>query len=207
MKLDSKGGPSGRPQSPELDRAILAATIEVLAEVGFDALSIAEVARRARSTTPAIYRRFPGKIELVIDALQHELALVEFEVSDQGSLRADLVALAQLIAQSLTPARLRIIAALFLASRDHPAPANSLIVTVQRAAMAAWRAILDRAHDRGELVASDEPHELISEVTPAFIINSAMMLQSHGDRATLEQLVDTILIPALWATRGPTSRL
>lgn len=197
----------GRPQSTELDRAILTATIEVLAEVGFDALSVAEVARRARSTTPAIYRRFTGKVELVIGALQHELARIEFDIPDQGSLRADLVAWVQLTAHALTPARQRIIAALFLASREHPGPAKSLIAAVQRAAMVAWQAILDRARDRGELVVSDESHNLISRVAPSFIMNNAMMLQPHGDRATLEQLADTILIPALRAAQEPLLRI
>lgn len=197
---------SGRPLSAELDHAILTATIEVLAEVGFEALSIAEVARRAKSTTPAIYRRFPGKVELVIKALQHDLAHIEFEVVDQGSLRADLVACAQLIAQSATPLRLRILAALFLAYREHPDPATSFIGAILRTSTLAWRDILARAQLRGELVALTEAHDLIGRVAPAFIINNAILLQPHEDRAALEQLVDTILIPALRATQKRASR-
>jgi AcrR family transcriptional regulator len=61
----------GRPRDPELDRAILDATIRILADEGFARLTIEAVAREAGVGKPTIYRRWASKTELVIDALIH----------------------------------------------------------------------------------------------------------------------------------------
>jgi len=197
--------PPGRPQSEKLNRSILAAAIEVLAEVGFDALSVAEVARRAGSTPPAIYRRFPGKTELVIAALREELSFIEFDVPDLGNLRAELLVWTRSVAQALTSERLRIMAALFLASRQEPTPAESLSADLHSIAVPAWRAILGRARDRGEIEHLPHAYEMIGQVAPAFVVNATLMLQPH-DEAVLQQLVDSILIPALRASPEPISQ-
>jgi AcrR family transcriptional regulator len=59
----------GRPRDPQVDRAILAATLELLGEEGFDHLSIEAVAARAGVGKTTVYRRWPSKIPLVVDAL------------------------------------------------------------------------------------------------------------------------------------------
>jgi AcrR family transcriptional regulator len=59
----------GRPRDPQVDRAILAATLELLGEDGFDRLSIEAVAARAGVGKTTVYRRWPSKIRLVVDAL------------------------------------------------------------------------------------------------------------------------------------------
>jgi AcrR family transcriptional regulator len=61
----------GRPRDPEVDRAILEATIELLAEEGFGGLSIEAVAARAGVGKTTVYRRWPSKIPLVVDVLTH----------------------------------------------------------------------------------------------------------------------------------------
>jgi len=61
----------GRPRDPQADRAILKATMELLAEDGFGGLSIEAVATRAGVGKTTVYRRWPSKIPLVVDALTH----------------------------------------------------------------------------------------------------------------------------------------
>ena len=61
----------GRPRDPEADRAILHATIELLAEEGYDGLSIEAVAARAGVGKTTVYRRWPSKEPLVVDAIKH----------------------------------------------------------------------------------------------------------------------------------------
>ena len=61
----------GRPRDPQADRAILKATMELLAEDGFGGLSIEAVAARAGVGKTTVYRRWPSKIPLVVDALTH----------------------------------------------------------------------------------------------------------------------------------------
>ena len=69
--LPGPGAPRrGRPRDARAEQAILQATVAILAEVGFNRLSIEAVAARARVGKPTIYRRWPSKLELVIDAVK-----------------------------------------------------------------------------------------------------------------------------------------
>ncbi|HZT10795.1 MAG TPA: TetR/AcrR family transcriptional regulator [Actinomycetota bacterium] len=60
----------GRPRDPETDRAILQATIELLGEEGYEGLSIEGVAARAGVGKTTLYRRWPSKEPLVVDAIK-----------------------------------------------------------------------------------------------------------------------------------------
>jgi len=60
---------SGRPRDTAIDTAVLAATRRQLAESGLSALSMSAVAQEAGTTRPAIYRRWPTKLELAIAAV------------------------------------------------------------------------------------------------------------------------------------------
>lgn len=59
----------GRPRDPRLDRAILDAALQLLAEGGYDCLTIEAVAALAGVGKASVYRRFAGKEELVIEAV------------------------------------------------------------------------------------------------------------------------------------------
>src|SRR3954470_14970712 len=71
---------------------ILEAALHVLGEVGYDRLTMDAVALRARASKATLYRRWNGKVSLVIDALhhhhQHEAPAIPV---DTGSLRGDLI--------------------------------------------------------------------------------------------------------------------
>lgn len=60
----------GRPRDPKLDAAITDATLELLADIGYAALTIEAVATRAGVGKATLYRRWPGKVQLVIDAVR-----------------------------------------------------------------------------------------------------------------------------------------
>ena len=81
----------GRPRDPELDRAILEATIHALETDGFHNLSIDAVAARAKVGKTTIYRRWPSKAPLVVDALAHLKAPSSTDIPDDLSTRAALV--------------------------------------------------------------------------------------------------------------------
>lgn len=59
---------AGRPRDPRIDAAILRATADLLAEIGYSNLTIAAVAERAGTTKTALYRRWSSKAELVHEA-------------------------------------------------------------------------------------------------------------------------------------------
>jgi len=81
--------PVGRPRSRKVHTAILEATLELLAEEGFDGMSLEAVSQRAGVGKTAIYRRWSSKDALVLDALK---ALdTEVFVVDTGNFREDAV--------------------------------------------------------------------------------------------------------------------
>ena len=59
----------GRPRDERVDRAIIDATLELFAAEGYSALSVEAVAVKAEVSKATIYRRWPGKRELILDAL------------------------------------------------------------------------------------------------------------------------------------------
>jgi AcrR family transcriptional regulator len=59
----------GRPRDPKLDGAILSAALQLLADGGYDALTIEAVAASAGVGKASVYRRWTGKEELVIEAV------------------------------------------------------------------------------------------------------------------------------------------
>ena len=79
----------GRPRDPSVDRAILEATLALLAEHGYARLTLTDVAKRAGVSTATLYRRWPSKAPIVLDALR-TLILTE-QLPDTGNTRDDLV--------------------------------------------------------------------------------------------------------------------
>src|SRR3954469_14449066 len=81
-----------RRRGEELEHALLTAAWAELIEVGYPKMTIENVAARAGTSKPVIYRRWPTKAKLVIAALAHNLPLEETDI-DTGSLRGDLIEL------------------------------------------------------------------------------------------------------------------
>ena len=86
-----EAGQRSRRTSSDVEEAILAATLEILDETGFEDLTIEAVAARSGAAKTAVYRRWPSKVPLVVEALTRSGP--RFEVPDTGSLRTDLIAL------------------------------------------------------------------------------------------------------------------
>lgn len=77
----------GRPRDPRIDGAVLRATVELLGETGYAELSVDAIARRARTSKPAIYRRWQSKAHLVHEAVFPISDVTE--LPDTGSLAGD----------------------------------------------------------------------------------------------------------------------
>ena len=92
--MGEPGRKPGRPRDSRLDEALLEAGLAVFLESGYSGASLAEIARRAGVGTPAIYRRWPTKVDMAIDVVEH---VSEPEpIPDTGSIRDDLVAFMKL---------------------------------------------------------------------------------------------------------------
>ena len=82
-----------RRRGSELEEALLQATWDELAEVGYGALTIDAVAQRAGTSRTVVYRRWATKRELAEAAVAYASRLHRTELPDTGSLRGDLLAL------------------------------------------------------------------------------------------------------------------
>ena len=88
--MQTPGSTGGRPRDPELDERILDAARRLLAERGYQGLSIDAVARAAGTTRPTVYLRFAGKEELATSAVAG--MAVDEPLPQTDDIRADLVA-------------------------------------------------------------------------------------------------------------------
>ncbi|MCZ8377478.1 TetR/AcrR family transcriptional regulator [Mycobacterium sp. CPCC 205372] len=90
----------GRPRNPRIDTAVLEATVDLLGRTGYAALSVDAIARRAGTSKPAIYRRWPSKAHLVHEAAFPLDAAVELPAT--GSLPDDVREMVRRTAAVLT---------------------------------------------------------------------------------------------------------
>src|SRR5258708_22762630 len=97
------GAPRGRPRSQEADLAILTATVGLLAERGLAAMSIEEVAARAGVGKTTIYRRWPSKGLLALDAFVASFRAEQPQPAT-GTPRADLLPALHPAGRPVTPA-------------------------------------------------------------------------------------------------------
>lgn len=98
------GRPRGRPRAEGVRAAVVEALISLVAEQGYAGTSMDEVAERAGVSKATIYRRWPSKDALIVDA--HRSMLEENDVPDTGSLRGDLLALVDRIAMFMEDERM-----------------------------------------------------------------------------------------------------
>src|SRR3954464_7565648 len=142
--------PHTRPRVEGLREAeILDAALAVLGEVGYDRFTMDAVAQKARASKATLYRRWNGKVALVIDAL---LSMkTPQEVPDTGSLRGDLLATFCGVGGLTDHSAVATFASVLTAiSRDEEfAAAFRERVVGPKAAIG--RQVFERARDRGEL--------------------------------------------------------
>ena len=140
----------GRPRNITADRVILQTTLELLAEVGFDRLSIEAIAARAGVGKTTIYRRYPGKSELVADAIESIRA--EVIIPDLGNLNDDIDALIANAAQiTLTPLGRKSVGMIMGSAASNSTFAQIYWKKYLAPRRQAFGAIIDRAKARGEV--------------------------------------------------------
>jgi AcrR family transcriptional regulator len=175
----------------------LSAVIELLAEAGYEALTMDAVAARARASKTTIYKRWRGKPELVSAAVDTLVAGRLPADTDTGSLRGDLLAVVLAMSGHLTSDFLAMMSGLIEAMRRDPALAGVLRAHLMDDAPAA-RLIIGRAVARGELRSGAEVElaALAHEVIEAQLFRQ-MAVGAPFDDAFAAHLVDDLLMPVL----------
>ncbi|MFC3686730.1 TetR/AcrR family transcriptional regulator [Aquipuribacter hungaricus] len=203
---DAPGGPAtrGRPRDPGRDAAILDAAVDVLAEVGYAALTMDAVALRARAGKATVYRRWASKDELVLDAvrrLEHQQVPVD-PLPDTGSLRGDLLALFRPEPAEETARRDRAAAGLVSVLSHRPELAGA----AHRSLVGPWahahRTVMARAVARGEVDPGADVG-ILAQVLPTMAAYRALVQRAPFDEAFLLAVVDGVLLPALRPPAAP----
>jgi AcrR family transcriptional regulator len=175
------------------EQQVLDAALAVLAEVGYDRLTMEAVATRAKASKATLYRRWTNKLTLVIDALVAQKAAPE--PPDTGSLRGDLAA-AYCGFGGLTDRDTvtRFTSVLTAIGRD-PEFAEAYRTRVLGPKVAQSVAIFERARARGEL-RDDIDVSLIAPALPGIVLHRFFMLGEPPSPDLIERVLDQIILPA-----------
>jgi len=167
----------GRPRSQQAEQAILAAALELFAECGADALCIEQVASKAGVGKATIYRRWPGKEEMLVAALT---ALSSRLPEPQGkSVRADLTALLIAICrEAADPRRARLFALMQGEGKRYPNLMATYLATVVKPRRELVRSVLRRGVATGEL------RENTDIEAASFLLDGAVLQSMHASGPT-----------------------
>ena len=147
-------GQRGRPRSQEADRAIMAATVELLAAKGLAGMSIEEVAARAGVGKATIYRRWSSKGLLALDAFVSSFREQQ-PLPDTGTLRGDLIAALRAWVRAVTGTSMgRLLTGLIAEAQHDDELRAAWRDRVLEPLRSQHRIMLDRAIARGEIPAS-----------------------------------------------------
>jgi AcrR family transcriptional regulator len=190
--LESHGG---RPLDATRDDALRASALELLADIGYDRLTIDKIAAHAGAGKATIYRRWSGKAELIVDALMCQKGAIAV-APDTGTLRGDLAAL---IDQSeLEEGRLDTQVMIGLVSAlPHDAELRDVFRTqLIEPHTAVLAVVFDRAVARGE-IRPVKNRETIVSILPALVFHRLIVSATVPDRAFFESIVEGVLLPLL----------
>ena len=181
------------PLSPR-EAELLAVTLELLQEHGYDRLTLEAVATKARASKATLYRRWPTKAELVLAAFVEGTRQVAVD-PDTGTLRDDLLKIGESTCAHVSAHAGTIRAVLVEVSRSAKLDAilQEQFLDQRKALMAH---VLARAVDRGEIEASAITEDLW-DVMPGYLIFRAVVTGPAPSSPTVQELVDNVLIPSL----------
>ncbi|MEZ0362771.1 TetR/AcrR family transcriptional regulator [Mycobacterium sp. pUA109] len=181
------------PWSPR-ENELLATTLQLLQEHGYDRLTVDAVAATARASKATVYRRWPSKAELVLAALVEGIRQIAVP-PDTGTLRGDLLRLGELISHETRQHASTIRAVLVEVSRN---PALNDVMQYQfiEQRKALFRHILQQAVDRGEIDATAINDDLW-DLLPGYLIFRNVIQNRPPTPRTVQTLVDDVVLPSL----------
>jgi AcrR family transcriptional regulator len=190
----------GRQLDPNRDAALRDAALELLAEIGYDRLTIDAVAARARASKMTIYRRWSGKAGLVVAALS--CIKKPREIPDTGSLRGDLEAL---VSNSDSP-DVRFDAKLVLGVVSALARNPELRQVIREQFIGRghvrFRQVFERAIARGE-IPQGRNLDLLVSIFPAMAVHHLLIFGELPDASFTAQVMDELILPLAAAPLSP----
>ena len=170
----------------------------MLAEVGYERMTMDMVAERAKAGKATAYRRWPSKAQMVLEAIgsMKQTQVVLEKLPDTGSLRGDLLGLFKTRSADEDNRKLKIMAGLASMLAQNPELAEAGNAAIMEPWVAANRVLMQRAVARGELSILVDV-ETASHVIPSMAAYRALILHKSFDRELLVSLIDGVLLPTL----------
>lgn len=178
---------------------LLAVTLQLLQEHGYDGLTVDAVAGAARASKATVYRRWPSKAELVLAAFIEGVCQVAVP-PNTGTLRGDLLRMGEIICEHVSQQASTIRAVLVEVSR-HPALADAMQHQFLDQRKALMQNVLQQAVDRGEIA----PEAIVDELwdlLPGYLIHRSILPNQPPDTHTVRALVDGFILPGLTRPTG-----
>ncbi len=200
---DDQPAKLGRKRDHTRDADIMQAAIDVLAECGYERMTIDMVAARAKAGKATLYRRWSSKAELVVDAVacMKQGEFTPENLPDTGTLRGDLLALIRPHSLEESERKLRVMGAVVsMLSRD-PQLAEAVGAAITEPRTAINRALMQRAVDRGEIQVGADI-ETIAQIGPSMAAYRTLAQRKPVDREFLVSIIDSVVLPALGLPPG-----
>ena len=193
-------GAGPRRLDPSRDAAILEATFDGLAELGYDRLSMDDIAARAHVGKAAIYRRWSSKADVVVAAMMRWREQISaMAIPDTGSLRGDVEAIVAMVPDLGDQDRnvLGVVLGLATAAAHDPALAAALRDHWLPWPRQALRAVLDRAVARSE-IPRDRDLTLVPDIL--FGLNALRLMTGQPiDKPYIRRVFDDVILPLVTA--------
>jgi AcrR family transcriptional regulator len=193
MTQMANGCVQASPWSPR-EAELLAVTLRLLQEHGYDGLTVDAVASAARASKATVYRRWPSKAELVLAAFIEGVRQVAVP-PNTGTLRGDLLTVGEICCEQTHQHASTLRAVLVEASR-HPALNDALQHQFIDQRKASIQHILRQAVERGEIAHAAITDELW-DLLPGYLVFRAISTDRPPSRRTVRLLVDDFIIPGL----------
>jgi AcrR family transcriptional regulator len=191
----------GRPRDPSRDGVIRAAILQLLADVGYGALTMDAVASEAGVGKATIYRRWRTKQDLVVDTIS-DLNRDVATAPDTGSLEGDLRAMLRSMVAVITGPTGAATLSLLSTVPHQPALADAF----RNGPLAVWREVFDQIWDRAEKrgeIPEGVAHSVVSEATSALLVQRWLLTGRPVDEAFADEVLDTVVMPLI---RGAKSQ-
>ncbi|MEV5083775.1 TetR/AcrR family transcriptional regulator [Streptomyces sp. NPDC056159] len=182
--------------TPEREAELYAAVLDLLREVGYDSLTMDAVAARTRSSKATLYRQWGGKAELVVGAMRHGKP-VRLDTIDTGTLRTDLHALVTREDDCVMEQNSALMRALAMAMHTNPDLRQAFRDQLIEPEMAEFRALLQRAVDRGEIRADCPALDFVVHMLAGGFVVRALIEAQPPTQAFLHSYIDAVVLPAL----------
>lgn len=195
MSIDAARRAGRTRLTPEREHELYEAVLELLREVGYEAMTMDAVAARTHSSKATLYRQWKGKPELVIAALGDHKP-VRIDEIDTGTLAGDLYEVARQI-DSQGEKDTAVMRALSNAIERDPELARGFQESLVKPGVEALRRMVDRAVRRGEVDPKRPAKAFLPHLMLGAIFTRPMVENRHADRAYLRRYVDAVVLPAL----------